>query len=111
MGQLDDESVDLHLQGLYSVLKYLGSIEGEPMVAPSYNYYDNFEWVFSPKRGIFYPSVSLGEQVKQGQELGSLEDYFGNTLATVKSHTTGRIILLTSSPAVEEKGLLMGVCS
>lgn len=109
IGQLDEASVRMHLNGLYNVLKYLGCIEGKPVMPENINYYSGFVWVYTPKKGIFYTNVKIGEEVKQGSILGTVEDYFGNELLQVTSPITGCVMFLTTSPAVKDNGLLMGL--
>lgn len=109
MGQLDEKHVSMHIQGVLNVLKYLGLMPGEAAVHEKMNYYDSFVWVYSSCKGIFNRTVSVGDEVSKGRILGTMEDYFGNVLERVESPVNGRVLFLTSSIAVKEKGLLMGI--
>ena len=109
IGQLDEVSVSMLLNGLYNVCKYLGCIDGEPKKPEKINYYKNFVHIHTPKKGIFYTKVKIGEQVKKGQIIGIIEDYFGNEVEKIASPITGRVMVLTTSPAVKDNGVLMGV--
>ena len=109
IGQLDEVFVSMHLNGLYNVCKYLGCIDGEPKKPENINYYKNFVWIQTSQKGIFYTKVKIGEQVKKDQIIGIIEDYFGNEVEKIVSPITGRVMLLITSPAVKDNGLLMRV--
>ena len=53
-----------------------------------------FEWLFAEHAGMFIRTT------------GSL---FGDTLETVVASVNGRVLFLTTNPAVLENGLLMGI--
>jgi len=107
IGQLDEESVNLHMKGLYNVLRYLGCLEGEPVIPTDQTIYDEFVLVYTPKKGIFCTKVSVGDEVSKSQCVGTIEDYFGNQIEEILSPINGRVMCLTTSPAVKDNGLLM----
>lgn len=109
IGQLDEASVQMHMKGMLNVLKLLGCIEGEASLPESFNYYNSFVWVYTSNKGIFYINHNVGDQIEKGQILGCVEGYFGEELEKIESPVSGRIMFLTTSPAVKEKGLLMGI--
>lgn len=107
IGQLEDETVALHLDGLQNVLRYIGSIEGCANAKRDIvNYADWFE-VRIPTDGIFYSRVKLGEEIRKGQSLGVVEDFFGNERASIPAPDSGRVLVLVTSPAVGSNDLLM----
>jgi len=108
IGQLEQSCVDMHLAGLYNVLRHVGVLEGA-VREPEVQLYSGFKWVYTPWKGIFYRAVSVGETVSVGQPLGTVEDYFGSPLGTIVSPVNGRVLFLTTSPSMPENGLLMGI--
>ncbi len=58
---------------------------------------------------MFYPTVQINDEVKQGQVVGHVGSLSGETLETVTTPISGRILFTTTSPAVSENGLLMGI--
>ena len=72
-------------------------------------YLTGFEWVYAKHAGMFYPNVSAGDVVRQGQEIGRVGNLFGETLETVIAPVTGNVLFLTINPSVAENGLLMGI--
>ena len=109
IGQLDRESVNLHMKGLYNVLRYLGCLEGEPVIPADQTFYDESVWVYTPKKGIFHTKVSVGDEVSKSQCVGTIEDYFGNQIEESLSPINGKVMVLTTSPAVKDNGQLMKV--
>jgi len=68
-----------------------------------------FEWVYTKSAGIWYPKVAPGNVVKEGEQIGTVGDLFGDTLEDVISPVNGVILFLTINPSVLENGLLMGI--
>lgn len=109
IGQLDEASVEMHMRGLINVLRHFGSLKGEAFKSERQRHYSRFIWVYSEHKGIFYRNVNVGDEIQRGQTLGVVEDYFGQPLKEVISDAEGRILFLTTSPAVAQNGLLMGI--
>ena len=108
IGQMDPDSVGLHLKGLRNVLRYLGILEGQPDKT-FVQVYPEFRWVYTPWKGIFFRHVSVGDMVAIGQNVGEMRDYFGNVLGEILSPVEGKVVFLTTCPAMAEQGLLMGI--
>lgn len=109
VGQLQSDAVDLLVNGVYRVLAHLGMSERSVEEAPAPEVLASFEWVYAREAGLFYPSVGVGDEVHNEQELGFVGSLFGDTLETIISPVTGRILFLTINPAVQADGLLMGI--
>jgi len=109
IGQLENSDVQMNLKGLYNVLRYIGCLEGMPQEQKDLTYYKEFIWVWSKFGGIFYSKFKVGEEVKKGEELGSIEDFFGNTLERIEAPASGIILFLTTSPSIKNKGLLLAI--
>jgi hypothetical protein len=58
---------------------------------------------------VWYPKVAAGDVVKEGEEIGTVGDLFGDTLENLISPLNGVILFLTINPSVLENGLLMGI--
>ena len=69
----------------------------------------SFEWVYSKNAGMWYSGVAAGDVVKQGDEIGTVGDLFGDALESVVSPVDGIVLFLTVNPSVQENGLLMGI--
>ena len=68
-----------------------------------------FEWVYTKSAGMWYAKVVPGDVVKEGEQIGTVGDLFGDTLEKIISPVNGVILFLTINPSVLENGLLMGI--
>lgn len=109
IGQLDQLSVDTHVKGVMNVLRYFKCLEGEPVKPRSLHHYSNFIWLNSPAKGVFYSFIKVGDFIKEHQILGCIEDYFGNHLVEISAPVDGKVLFLTTSPAMDHNGLIMGI--
>lgn len=109
IGQLEMADVETHLKGIRNVLRHVGVLE-EPAEEPiGIVEYQNFVWLYTPVKGIFYCDIQVGSKLKKDQIVGHMEDYFGTTLMDIKAPVDGKVLFLTTSPAMKENGLLMGI--
>lgn len=68
-----------------------------------------FEWVYTKNAGMWYAKVASGDVVKEGEQIGTVGDLFGDTLEEIVSPVNGVVLFLTINPSVLENGLLMGI--
>jgi len=68
-----------------------------------------FEWVYTKNAGMWYPKIAPGDVVKEGQQVGTVGDLFGEILEEIISPVNGVVLFLTINPSVLENGLLMGI--
>jgi predicted deacylase len=112
-GMVEPAAVDAHVHGLDRVLALLG-MAGDP--APAADpagapvRLDRFLWLRSTSEGWWEPSVRPGEQVAEGQVLGTVSSLDGaQVLQSVTAPAPGVPMFITSSPAVAAEGLLLGL--
>ncbi|HEY8291868.1 MAG TPA: succinylglutamate desuccinylase/aspartoacylase family protein, partial [Thermomicrobiales bacterium] len=108
VGQLQQDAVGHLTDGVHRVMAHLGMIAKTAPDAPPPTVLTAFEWLYSQHAGMFYPSVAANDEVQAGQEIGTIGSLFGETLETIVSPVTGRVLFLTINPAVLAKGLLIG---
>ena len=110
IGQLEERDTQSLLDGLINVLKYTGNLEGAPLEPDTLRTYSTITWLYAGERkGIFYKTVTPGMTLKAGDPVGVLEDYFGNVLERPVSPADGRVLFVTTSPAMAEKGQILGI--
>jgi predicted deacylase len=110
IGQLKDDAVALLGNGAINALKVLKVLDGEPEPSRS-KLVNRFEWLYSGPGGFWVPAVKTGEAVTQGQSLGEIRDLYGEPRQRVEAPVDGVVLFLTTSAAVAENGLLMGLGS
>jgi uncharacterized protein len=110
-GLVETAAVDAHVRGLDQVLAVLGMTDG-PVAARAAApvRLGRFLWLRSVSEGWWEPSVRPGEQVAEGQVLGTVSSLDGaQVLQSVTAPAAGVPMFITSSPAVAADGLLLGL--
>lgn len=107
-GILSKEQSQVLQDGVRNILASLGILEGSS-AAGDLTYVSVFDWYRSDRQGLWYPEVGIGEQVEEGQLLGRLADEFGETVREVHSHTSGIVLFLVSSLAINDNDPLLAV--
>ena len=110
-GILDRPSVDRHLAGLAGVCAHLGIMAGTVRRAPGLREYEGWNWLRTPVAGWWEPAVTVGADVAAGGLIGVVTDVLGEHRHEVHAPVDGVPLFITSSPAVEADGLLIGIAS
>lgn len=107
-GILDRPSVELHRTGLANVLAHLGMTDGTVAAARPEDH-PGWEWLRTPVDGWWEPVVATGDRVAAGDRLGTVSGLLGDVIHEVVAPVAGVPLFLTSSPAVVQDGLLLGL--
>jgi uncharacterized protein len=111
-GLVQEEAVARHVRGLDGVLDVLG-IAGLPAgsaATPEPTYLSRFVWMYTERGGWWSPTVKPGDHVTEGQVIGTVSTLDGSEiLKTITAPSDGVPIFITSSPAVADDGLLLGL--
>ena len=103
------QDVARHTDGLHRLLRHLGMLPGPAPEPVPTTLLDRFIWLRSEHVGFWYPGVSVGDLVKQGQDLGCVKDYEGNVLQSAQCPADGRVLFLVSSLAINTGDPLLSV--
>ena len=123
---MQEDAIELLINGVVNVMRHLRMIEGERhlnvnLAEPNRNrrqqsaqrvattVLTKFEWLYTKHTGIWYPKVAPGDAVREGEQIGTVGDLFGDTLEEIVSPVNGVVLFLTINPSVLENGLLMGI--
>lgn len=109
LGRLDEDCVAIHLKGCRNVLRSLGVLPGEPEPVEPVRALSRFDWCMAEESGCWYPAVALGDTVREGQPVGRVRDYFGETLQEYAAPASGVILFLVTSLAMNEGDPLLAV--
>ena len=112
-GLVERHAVDAHLRGLNAVLAQLGMTApaaAAPAARREPTLLGRFLWLRCAAAGWWAPTVTAGDQVTEGQVLGTVSSLDGSVeQEAITAPADGVIIFLTSSPAVADDGLLLGL--
>jgi uncharacterized protein len=108
--RFDDYAIAAGVAGVRRVLAHLKLIDPvrEPDPPPSVEC-RNSKWVRAGRTGILTLDVHLGEEVTDGQRLGSLVDSYGRTLRAVYAKRSGIVIGRTEQPVVNSGDALVHI--
>jgi predicted deacylase len=70
---------------------------------------ERFVWLRNAGAGWWQVDVGAGAEVAAGERLGAILDPFGDELETIMAPEPGVVLFLTTSPAVADDGLLLGL--
>ncbi len=109
-GLLERVEVERHIRGLRSTLRAAGLLDGEPdPPLEGQQLVERFLWLRTSTAGWWQPAVDVGEMVAAGDRVGAVLDPFGDVIETITAPEAGVPLFLTSSPAVQSDGLLLGL--
>lgn len=111
-GLVEERAVAMHVAGLDGVLAALGMAAPAQPAAPKNEpiYFGQFLWPRCATAGWWAPTVKAGDAVTAGQVIGTVGSLDGATVQeTITAPADGVVIFVTSSPAVADDGLLLGL--
>jgi uncharacterized protein len=115
-GLVEQSAIDLHVSGLDRVLATLGMIDERPAgISPGPAQAEpvrlgKFIWLRCEDAGWWQPAVRPGDHVAEGQLLGTVSSLDGAEVRqSITAPVAGVPMFITSSPAVEADGLLLGL--
>ena len=108
IGQLEEEAVRLLADGTRSALRQLGALPGEALQPRSRDVGD-FVWLRCQQAGFWVAAVKTGDEVETGALLGEVRDLYGDVIEEIHAPAPGVLLFLTTSAAVADDGLLLGL--
>ena len=111
-GLVEEHAVAMHVAGLNGVLSVLGMTDDqvgrEPVRPPTH--LGRFLWLRCRQAGWWEPVVAPGDALAEGQVIGTVSRLDGaEVLETITAPADCVVIFMTSSPAVADDGLLIGL--
>jgi predicted deacylase len=107
-GLLTEPETQLMVDGIGNALRSLDMLDGATRAFEPVEI-DQFTWLRSPVEGMWYPSVEVGAQVREGQHIGRIGNLYGDTLVEIGAPHDGVILFITSAPAMPQDGLIIAV--
>lgn len=99
-GTLDPADVETHLHGIRNVMRYLGMLDGPPVIAGD-RLRAREQFIVSARRGgLLRLGVEIGEAIRAGQEVAEIVDVFGDVVEHVVAPRDGIARLIWAARAV-----------
>ena len=108
-GLMEEDAIRAHTDGLANALRQAGMLDGEPASRDDLRMVSRFIWLRAAEAGWWAADVAAGDEVGAGQRLGAMRDLAGEELDVVTAPEDGVVLFLTSSPAVADDGILLGL--
>lgn len=101
------DQVEMHVEGLYRVLRHYGLLPGPKPEPVACSVLNQFIWLRAADEGFWYPAVDVAEEVKPGQYLGCVKDAWGKVIQDVTAAGSGTVLFLVSSLAINKNDPLL----
>jgi predicted deacylase len=109
-GQLEESAVQLLARGVGNVLRSLEMLPGAVERPPAgQRTVGSFVWLRCERAGWWDAAVGSGDEVREGQLLGTVRDLWGDVHEEIHAPRDGVVLFITTSPAVSDDGLLLGL--
>jgi len=109
-GQLDRVAVELLVEGIRNALRSLEMLPGSARPPRAdMRLVGAFDWLRCRSAGFWEAAVDAGEEVKEGQLLGRVTTLHGEVGDEIHAPRDGVVLFLTTSAAVSDDGLLLGL--
>jgi uncharacterized protein len=108
-GQLVEEDVTRHVDGVTNILRTIGALSGRADKVDPPTVVKTFEWLRSPVEGIFHCHVRVDQRVKARELVGEMTDLVGDPIAALTAPVSGVVLFTVTSPAIKKGGLLLAI--
>ena len=93
--EVDDDKEDLK-----TVMKCLGIAEGKAEPNKEQKFFKRHEWTESTNKGMLYRFVNVGDDIKKGQKLFEIRDFFGNLIEEIHAKFDGHVVIVSNTLGV-----------
>jgi uncharacterized protein len=109
-GRLEEDAVAMLVDGVRNALRSLGMLPG-PASPPrrDMRLVGAFDWLRCRDAGWWEAAVGAGAEVAGGELLGRVKSLHGDVLEEIRAPRDGVVLFLTTSAAVSDDGLLLGL--
>jgi predicted deacylase len=109
-GLLDPIAVEVLVEGTRNALRALEMLPGPVApLRPDMRLVGEFHWLHCRSAGFWEAVVAAGDEVTRGQLLGRVTTLHGKLKERITAPRDGVVLFLTTSAAVSDDGLLLGL--
>lgn len=107
--RFDEHAIEEGVKGTLRLMKHLNMIDNAEAPSEHTRVIRHSSWISAAYSGIFLRSIEVGEKVSRNQQVGSLNDPYGDFRLPIKSPSSGYVIALNQNPIVHQGDALMHV--
>ncbi|MEJ8569132.1 succinylglutamate desuccinylase/aspartoacylase family protein [Elongatibacter sediminis] len=107
-GLLEEEFVETHLRGMRNTLKWMDMLDGDLELPNEVRELTTDFWRISSE-GICYPEQAIGDRVREGQRIGEVKDWFGDTVEELIAPRDAWIVAVVITPAARKDAIVYQV--
>ncbi len=111
VGQLSEDAVQIHLDGLENVLRLLDLVSDPLPRVETKPIFRKFVWTHASTQGLFYPLVQVGQEVHHGDLAGRLQNEYGDLIQEIVAPQSGVVLFVVTSLAIVDGDPLLAVAS
>jgi predicted deacylase len=100
LGVPAEEMIERNVVAAMRLMRYLRMLPGPVELVSHPIWIDRTEVLRSPATGTWHAAVERGHTVASGMLLGTVTDFFGNTLAEVRAPFAGEVLYIVATPAM-----------
>jgi predicted deacylase len=109
-GQFEESAVTMLVRGVRNTLRQLEMLPGAVEQPPAgQRTVGSFVWLRCERAGWWDAAVASGDEVREGDVLGTVRDLWGDVHKEIRAPRDGVVLFITTSPAVSDDGLLLGL--
>jgi uncharacterized protein len=108
-GLLEESAVALLVDGVRNVCRSLGMLPGHAETRPAPRHVGRSLWLRCQHEGWWESDVHAGQELGAGETIGRIRNLWGDVLEEIVAPEAGVVLFLTTSPAVDQDGLLLGL--
>lgn len=108
-GRWSAEEVEQYVEATTNVLRHLGTLADAPTRYENLTTLTKMIVTVATEEGCWYPTRKLEDQVKKGDKLGEIRDFFGKVLAEYRAEEDGILLYVVTSLAIVKGDPLMAI--
>jgi uncharacterized protein len=106
-GRFDEHAIEEGVRGTLRLMRYLKMREDAESATYPNRVVKHSSWIRAASSGIFLRAVEYGDKVLRNQELGSLNDPYGDFRLAIRAPVSGYVIGLNHNPIVHQGDALV----
>lgn len=101
-GMWTRDQADREKENLRRIARFLGILPGEAPYNETQVQLTRQSWIGAEATGFFYPLVTIGDMIREGQKLYEIRDVFGHLLAEHYARHDGKVMILARTLGISK---------